>query len=89
MSYATAATGKKAGAKQGRKKSSDQTQACLCEAGERFCMISDAAYYRALSRGFSGGDPLQDWLTAEAEIDAMLMSGSARTGNPAGKLATQ
>lgn len=35
-------------------------------------MISVAAYYRAEHRGFGGGDPLADWLAAEAEIDAML-----------------
>jgi hypothetical protein len=35
-------------------------------------MIAEAAYYRALARGFSGGDPLADWLEAEAEIDRML-----------------
>jgi hypothetical protein len=39
---------------------------------ERHRMIAEAAYYRALARGFSGGDPLADWLEAEAEIDRML-----------------
>ena len=34
--------------------------------------ISVAAYFRAEHRGFWDGDPLSDWLTAEAEIDAML-----------------
>jgi hypothetical protein len=38
---------------------------------DRFNMIADAAYYRALGRGFNGGDPLEDWLMAEAEIDGM------------------
>ena len=38
---------------------------------ERFQMISDAAYYRALGRCFDGGDPVKDWLMAEAEIDGM------------------
>lgn len=42
-------------------------------AEERHRMIAEAAYYRALARGFSGdGDPLGDWLAAEAEIDQML-----------------
>ena len=27
--------------------------------------------YRALGRGFDGGDPTQDWLMAEAHIDEM------------------
>ena len=35
-------------------------------------MISVAAYYRAEHRGFVGGDSLADWLSAEAEIDAIL-----------------
>lgn len=42
---------------------------------ERFRMIAEAAYFRAERRGFVGGDPVQDWLEAEAEIDRMLASG--------------
>ncbi len=40
---------------------------------ERQRMIRDAAYYRAEGRGFVGGDPHQDWVDAEYEIDQMLM----------------
>lgn len=43
---------------------------------ERWKMISDAAYYRAEQRGFTGGDPAKDWSDAEAEIDAQLGSES-------------
>jgi len=32
--------------------------------------IEEAAYLRAATRGFTGGDPVEDWLLAEAEIDA-------------------
>ncbi|MFA5941486.1 MAG: DUF2934 domain-containing protein [Sinimarinibacterium sp.] len=32
-------------------------------------MIAEAAYYRALNRGFNGGDPNEDWYAAEHEID--------------------
>ncbi|MEQ1440345.1 DUF2934 domain-containing protein [Fontimonas sp. SYSU GA230001] len=32
-------------------------------------MIAEAAYYRALNRGFNGGDPNDDWFAAEREID--------------------
>lgn len=39
---------------------------------QRYCMIAEAAYYRAERRGFSGGNPLQDWVEAEAEIDRLL-----------------
>ena len=35
-------------------------------------MIEEAAYFRAEARGFAGGDPVADWLAAEAEIDALL-----------------
>ena len=39
-------------------------------AEERYKMIQEAAYYRALERGFEGGNPVEDWLNAELEIDA-------------------
>lgn len=39
---------------------------------QRRRMIAEAAYYRAQARGFRDGDPVQDWLEAEAEIDAAL-----------------
>ncbi len=37
---------------------------------EREEMIAVAAYYRAEHRGSMSGNPVDDWLTAEAEIDA-------------------
>jgi len=39
---------------------------------DRHQMITVAAYYLAEQRGFNGGDPVADWLAAEAKIDAML-----------------
>jgi len=36
-------------------------------------MISEAAYFKAENRGFAAGDPAQDWLEAEAEVDANLI----------------
>jgi hypothetical protein len=39
---------------------------------QRHRMIAEAAYLRAERRGFKGGDPLEDWLAAEAEIDEVL-----------------
>ncbi len=39
---------------------------------ERRRMIAEAAYYRAERRGFMGGNPIEDWLTAEAEIEGRL-----------------
>lgn len=40
---------------------------------ERCRLIAEAAYLRAERRGFSGGDPEQDWLEAEAEVDRTLL----------------
>lgn len=40
--------------------------------GQRDCMIAEAAYFRAEKRGFDDGDPMQDWLEAEREIDCSL-----------------
>lgn len=42
---------------------------------QRERMIAEAAYFRAQQRGFQGGDPLDDWLQAEAEIDRLAHSG--------------
>lgn len=42
------------------------------EGAEREHMIAEAAYYRALNRGFNGGDPNEDWYAAEREIDDRL-----------------
>jgi len=39
---------------------------------EREHMIAEAAYFRALSRGFQGGDPVDDWIAAEREINHLL-----------------
>lgn len=51
-----------------------ETAACISPE-ERFQMISEAAYFRAEQRGFMVGDDLADWLTAESEIDALLLDG--------------
>ncbi len=39
---------------------------------ERQRMIAEAAYFHALERGFTGGNPLDDWLIAEREINRLL-----------------
>lgn len=46
----------------------------VISAAERSRMIAEAAYYRAQNRGFESGDPVGDWLAAECEIDAWLLS---------------
>ena len=35
-------------------------------------MIAEAAYYLAEKRGFAPGGELQDWIDAEAQIEACL-----------------
>ena len=37
-------------------------------------MIAEAAYFRAQRRGFQGGNPVDDWLAAEAEVQRALGS---------------
>jgi Protein of unknown function (DUF2934) len=39
---------------------------------ERREMIAREAYLLAEQRGFDGGDPVADWLEAEAVVDRML-----------------
>ncbi len=41
-------------------------------AEERRCLIAEAAYLRAERSGFRS-DPMQDWLDAEGEVDALLL----------------
>jgi hypothetical protein len=41
-------------------------------------MIAQAAYLRAERRGFTAGDEVEDWLAADAEVDALLRAGNGR-----------
>lgn len=43
---------------------------------QRAALISRAAYFRALNRGFVPGHEMEDWLAAEIEVDAELMLGT-------------
>jgi hypothetical protein len=49
-------------------------------ADQRARMVETAAYYRAERRGFIAGHETDDWLAAEAEIDA-LIAASSRAGS--------
>jgi hypothetical protein len=44
----------------------------------RRAMIAQAAYLRAERRGFAPGGEAEDWLAAEAEVDALLKAGQGR-----------
>jgi len=48
-------------------------------AEERKAMIARLAYLRAEQRGFHGGTSLEDWLQAEAEVDAQLARSASGT----------
>ena len=43
---------------------------------QRATLIARAAYFRSQDRGFAPGHELEDWLAAEAEVDAQLLGGS-------------
>ena len=36
-------------------------------------MIAESAYFRSEKRGFVEGDPMEDWLAAEAEINTLFV----------------
>ena len=41
---------------------------------KRAALIAEAAFFRAEKRGFAPGHETEDWLAAESEVDAKLMS---------------
>ena len=49
-----------------------RAKASLVTQDERMRLIAEAAYYKAEKRDFTGGGELEDWIEAEAEIDALL-----------------
>ena len=49
-----------------------EVQTALPSANEREQLIAVAAYYRAQGRNFEPGRELEDWLEAEAEVDATM-----------------
>ena len=40
----------------------------------RHRMISEAAFYRYAQRGYADGYDVDDWMTAEAEVDHLLLN---------------
>lgn len=51
---------------------SEQVAGATPSAIAREQMVAVAAYYRALRRNFEPGHELEDWLEAEAEVEATL-----------------
>jgi hypothetical protein len=54
------------------------SKAITVSAETRRDMIAQAAYLRAERRGFTTGSEEEDWLAAEAEVDALLRAGNGR-----------
>ena len=59
-------------ARKQEKSAPDSTVAGPITIEQRRQLIAQAAYFRALSRGFEGGDPVADWLEAEQEVDQAI-----------------
>jgi hypothetical protein len=60
-------------AEKTRPKGNAVTESGLSEE-ERRRMVAEAAYYKAEQRGFVGGSAEEDWLEAEAEVNALRLS---------------
>lgn len=60
------------GTHEGWIKSEEAAKSVSAETRQK--MIAEAAYYLAEKRGFAGDEAYDDWVKAEAEIDAMLLS---------------
>jgi hypothetical protein len=58
--------------RQAKPKANSAAAAVTVAEDVRRAMIAEAAYYHAERRGFAPGDEVQDWLKAEAEVDALL-----------------
>lgn len=43
---------------------------------EKMALIEKTAYFIAEERGFTQGDPMQDWLVAETRVNQMIMEGN-------------
>lgn len=54
------------------KKSAPKQKVAAVTPEQRYQMISTAAYFLAERRGFAHGYEMQDWIAAEAEVDARL-----------------
>jgi DnaK suppressor protein len=73
----------RAGTKDSAPANSDSSAtpaATFIEPERRHAMISDAAYFLSEGRDFRPGRELDDWLTAEREIDHLLTRGGPATG---------
>lgn len=61
-------------AKKKDKSASPEAQKQPISPAQRWLLISENVYTRAQKRGFVGGDPMQDLLEAEQEVDAAFLT---------------
>jgi len=59
-------------ARNGVRKSTPSAPRMALTREGRQALIAERAYLRAEGRGFSPGHETEDWLAAEAEVDALL-----------------
>ena len=77
---------RKAAVRAGRKKRSPEKHPAtlrgkrICTPEDRHRMICDTAYFLAQQRGFQGNRALDDWLEAEAIVDAVNISKAVTEG---------
>ena len=69
------ASPKKTTSKKSTTRKTSAKDAAVISIEQRHVMIEKMAYIFAEQRGFVGGDPTQDWLAAESEIDASITKG--------------
>ena len=55
--------------------------AAVIDPEHRRALIAEVAYYRSERRGFEPGHEMEDWLSAEAEVDTALTVGVTKSGN--------
>jgi len=54
------------------KRRTKKTKTITLTPEQRNQLISETAYYLAELRNFQGGDPVQDWLTAEKKVNELF-----------------
>ena len=75
---AKSTTSKTRSAKISKTANKSETAAMGITQQQRQIMIQEMAYLIAERRGFSDGNPNEDWLVAESQVDAQLLSGATQ-----------
>jgi len=72
----TSASGSNGSKKTAAKSKSKLAAALTLTEIEKNALIEKTAYYIAEARGFTQGDPTQDWLLAESRVNQMILEGN-------------